>query len=173
MQALLWIGSSGWDWKKIITRVFIQTIKRSCILSRPQWAKMNDLIPPLNDESHDQYLLMARKKATIVIYIWMNNLITRARIAEFQWSIYLLFICLWSYIWVRSRRCGRPATWSCYQLIAKPDNKTAPRSRPDPYLCVKFIALRSYLTGATAAALRRRPSSMNKDLKVPCLNLVI
>ena len=36
-------------------------------------------------------------------------------------------------IWVRSRNCGCPVTWFCYQLIAKPGNKTAAVSPPDPY----------------------------------------
>ena len=36
-------------------------------------------------------------------------------------------------IWVRSRNCGCLVTWFCYQLIAKPGNKTAAFSWPDPY----------------------------------------
>ena len=36
-------------------------------------------------------------------------------------------------IWVRSRNCGCLATWFCYQLIAKPGNKTATVPWPDPY----------------------------------------
>ena len=36
-------------------------------------------------------------------------------------------------IWVRSRNCGCLVTWFCYQLIAKPGNKTAAVSWPDPY----------------------------------------
>ena len=35
-------------------------------------------------------------------------------------------------IWVRSRSCGCLVTWFCYQLIAKPGNKTATVSWPDP-----------------------------------------
>ena len=38
-----------------------------------------------------------------------------------------------TYIWVRSRRCGRLVTWFCYKMIAKPGNKTAAPSWPDPY----------------------------------------
>ena len=30
-----------------------------------------------------------------------------------------------NYIWVRSRNCGCLVTWFCYQMIAKPGNKTA------------------------------------------------
>ena len=37
------------------------------------------------------------------------------------------------YIWVRSRNCGCLVTWFCYLLIAKPGNKTATVSWPDPY----------------------------------------
>ena len=36
-------------------------------------------------------------------------------------------------IWVRSRNCGCLVTWFCYQLIAKPGNKTAAVSWPHPY----------------------------------------
>ena len=36
-------------------------------------------------------------------------------------------------IWIRSQRCGCLVTWFCYQMIAKPDNKTAAPSWPDPY----------------------------------------
>ena len=36
-------------------------------------------------------------------------------------------------IWVRSRRYGCLVTWFCYQMIAKPGNKTATPSWPDPY----------------------------------------
>ena len=34
--------------------------------------------------------------------------------------------------WVRSRNCGCLVTWFCYQLIAKPGNKAAAVSWPDP-----------------------------------------
>ena len=39
-------------------------------------------------------------------------------------------------IWVKSRNCGCLVTWFCYQLIAKPGNKTALVSWPDPYVHV-------------------------------------
>ena len=41
----------------------------------------------------------------------------------------IFFFC----IWVRSRRCGCLVTWFCYHLIAKPGNKTAAHSWPEPY----------------------------------------
>ena len=36
-------------------------------------------------------------------------------------------------IWVRTRNCGCLVTWFCYQLIAKPGNKTAAVPWLDPY----------------------------------------
>ena len=39
-------------------------------------------------------------------------------------------------IWVRSRNFGCLVTWFCYQLIAKPGNKTATVSWPDPYIYI-------------------------------------
>ena len=48
--------------------------------------------------------------------------------------------CLWWAFWtiiiqicVRSQMCGCLVTWFCYQMIAKPGNKTAAHSWPDPY----------------------------------------
>ena len=41
-------------------------------------------------------------------------------------------------IWVRSRKCSRLVTWFCYQMIAKPGNKTAAASWPDPYTYLLF-----------------------------------
>ena len=43
-------------------------------------------------------------------------------------------------IWVRSRNCGCLVTWFCYQLIAKPGNKTAAVSWPDPYNTYEITA---------------------------------
>ena len=39
-----------------------------------------------------------------------------------------------SHIWVRSWRCCCLVTWFCYQMIAKPGNKTAAVSWPDLYV---------------------------------------
>ena len=44
-------------------------------------------------------------------------------------AIYYYALC----IWVRSRNCGHLVTWFCYQLIAKPGNKTAAVPWPDPF----------------------------------------
>ena len=46
----------------------------------------------------------------------------------------LRLFCTKPSIWVRSRNCGCLVTWFCYQLIAKPGNKTATFPWPDPYV---------------------------------------
>ena len=46
---------------------------------------------------------------------------------------YLIISEMNTCIWVRSQNCGCLVTWFCYQLIAKPGNKTATVSWPDPY----------------------------------------
>ena len=42
------------------------------------------------------------------------------------------------FIWVSSRNCGCLVTWFCYQLIAKPGNKTATVPWSDPYHNLKY-----------------------------------
>ena len=48
-------------------------------------------------------------------------------------AIRLIKLVTKHFIWVRSRKCGCLVTWFCYQLIAKPGNKTAAVSWPHPY----------------------------------------
>ena len=57
----------------------------------------------------------------------------RYRLRLTQESLKLTIRCKLSLIWVRSRNCGCLVTWFCYQLIAKPGNKTAAVLWPDPY----------------------------------------
>ena len=54
-------------------------------------------------------------------------------------------LCIMVYIWIRSRNCGRPVTWPCYQLIARPGNKTATVTWPDPYSDFKCNSKRWFL----------------------------
>ena len=42
---------------------------------------------------------------------------------------------------VRSRNCGCVVTWFCYQLIAKPGNKTATVSWPDPHRFCEHVGV--------------------------------
>ena len=46
-----------------------------------------------------------------------------------------------TWIWVKSRNCGCLVTWFCYQLIAKPGNKTAAVLWPDPYVSLAATLL--------------------------------
>ena len=52
-----------------------------------------------------------------------------------NYAVKYSILVLWAtwIIWVRSRNCGLLVTWFCSQLIAKPGNKTATVSWPDPY----------------------------------------
>ena len=57
-------------------------------------------------------------------------------------------------IWVRSQRCACLVTWFCYQMIAKPGNKTGPPSWPDLYImyhfkCQSMIYISNKLDGIT------------------------
>ena len=47
-------------------------------------------------------------------------------------------------IWVGSRKCCCLVTWFCYQLIAKPGNKTALPSWLDPYPFGTHLELKSH-----------------------------
>ena len=53
-------------------------------------------------------------------------------------------------IWVRSRRCGCLVTWFCYQMIAKPGNKTAAASRREPYICIAQSFTKNHRTQSEA-----------------------
>ena len=74
-------------------------------------------------------------------YLHDSNKNTSSYIDMFcKWNLFNSLWCwrTWSWlvwgIWVRSRNCGCLVTWICYQLIAKPGNKTAAVPWPDPYL---------------------------------------
>ena len=71
-----------------------------------------------------------------LISIWyarIYQILTKKIINFFRLkNISLGFLLLAKDRWVRSRNCGCLITWFCYQLIAKPGNKTAAVSWPDP-----------------------------------------
>ena len=54
-------------------------------------------------------------------------------------------LCIMVYIWIRSRNCDCLVTRPCYQLIAKPGNKTATVMWPDPYSDFKCNNKRLFL----------------------------
>ena len=47
-------------------------------------------------------------------------------------EVFVNYVIYAQCMWVRSQNCGFLVTWFCYQLIAKPGNKTAAVSWPDP-----------------------------------------
>ena len=64
--------------------------------------------------------------------------------SSFLWYFWYLMnakngMCILEFrsIWVRSRNCGCLVTWFCYQLIAKPGNKTATVLLPHPYMNIQ------------------------------------
>ena len=74
-------------------------------------------------------------------------------------------------IWVRSRNCGCLVTWFCYQLIAKPGNKTATFPWPDPYLVVwqaTWLTI-SLCPPANRAGIILGMGSVN-EITLPCNN---
>ena len=78
----------------------------------------------------------------MVKYKYLQQLGMKATKKPFRYM--LLSVChtyiptegISQHIWLRSRNCGCLVTWFCYQLIAKPDNKTAAVSWPAPYALV-------------------------------------
>ena len=55
-----------------------------------------------------------------------------------SWLLLYLILYLSVIIWFRSHSCGHLSTWFCYQLIAKPGNKTAAATWPGPYNAMNF-----------------------------------
>ena len=63
--------------------------------------------------------------------LWLIKFIlNQEEISTFITTSYQCIQLKW--MWVRSWNCGCLVTWFCYQLIAKPGNKTATVSWPDP-----------------------------------------
>ena len=83
---------------------------------------------------------------TLVVLIFSDN---NMKLYKFVFYIILQHpdvTWFWNYlprnirIWVRSLNCGCLVTWFCYQLIAKPGNKTTPPQWPDSYPhCIESI----------------------------------
>ena len=106
--------------------------------------------PPSGSDTHLQVRRAPRSAATWVDVImrlpkpdWLLAMLCwiSTRFLASDWSSSYQHTC----IWVRSRNCGCLVTWFCYQLIAKPGNKTAAVPWPDPYADTPLIRLTSYL----------------------------
>ena len=75
---------------------------------------------------------------------WTSLSVNRCHFPDMQCPNDSHVIVCTSTIWVRSRNCGCLVTWFCYQLIAKPGNKTAAVSWPIPYGADTFYASQGY-----------------------------
>ena len=111
------------------------------------WRQDDDFRPPdkhfLCNGCNMKYMwqissnMIAVKSAWWFLVAWCLFGIKASAITMMTW-VYLRMY--WNHniptdnIWVRSRNCGCLVTWFCYQLIAKPGNKTATVSRPDTEL---------------------------------------
>ena len=81
------------------------------------------LAPSSARPSRDTAFKKSPKQSTTVCqWVW-----------AFEFFCKFLDIAVMFVIWVRSRNCGCLVTWFCYQLIAKPGNKTATDPWPVPY----------------------------------------
>ena len=79
---------------------------------------------------------------TVQNHSWIKaNLLLRTNVSEICIKTPISFSrkCIW--IWVRSRRWAGLVAWFCYQMIAKPGNKTASPLRPDPYVICKMATI--------------------------------
>ena len=67
------------------------------------------------------------------VYLHLQSILETERV-EGSWNLTFWMARTCSFcIWVRSWNCGSLVTRFCYQLIAKPGNKTIAVSWPDPY----------------------------------------
>ena len=76
-----------------------------------------------------------RPAPQLLYWPWDIRLALSLRPVVWRLQVWFFF----SLIWARSRRCGCLVTWFCYQMIAKPCNKTAAPSWPNPYLYRKSL----------------------------------
>ena len=76
-----------------------------------------------------------------------------------EYSVETVYITCGWYIWVGSRNCGCLVTWFCYQLIAKPGNKTATVSWPYPYCNINYSVVHIFQNHLTGIILHMRSSN--------------
>ena len=95
-------------------------------VTRPQW--VNTLRPK-------KWLTFCRQLKCLITSTWVkiNMKYKKCTLSSIEAWGHFAFCRLPFFIWVRSRRCGCLVTWFCYHLIAKPGNKTAAHSWPEPY----------------------------------------
>ena len=94
-----------------------------------------DQVPPEHQEVHSAWSL---HKSSVHAY-WSIWLCSQYDHCELQYYHDCTVVVFKKYIWVRSRNRGSLVTWFCYQMIAKPGNKIATVSWPEPYMKYIFM----------------------------------
>ena len=78
------------------------------------------------------YVKILKTQTTVILFVIMALVVLNQNFMSKLNHYHGCVICTW----VRSRNCGCLVTWFCYQLIAKPGNKTAAVPWPDPHILV-------------------------------------
>ena len=115
----------------------------SCKWSNTARYVENTQLPSRNITQHMwMFCIFIYKNVNRAIHTPGDSTGTAPESVSFYWQQNIL-VYIWQYdadilikkidIWVRSRNCVCLVTWFCYQLIAKPGNKTATLPWPDPY----------------------------------------
>ena len=108
--------------------------------------------PPVTSDVYIMFMYICIYTYTLYIYI------RGGRRNRWTQNFYQLSVPWGMCTWVRSRNCGCLVTWFCYQLIAKPGNKPAAVSWPDPHdvknAVFKYIFTNAMLRISCETALR-------------------
>ena len=112
--------------------------------------------------SPSSHCVYFRKESITFIFIFCH-------ISTVRWPRQLMFLLVDDkdllIIWVKSWRCGCLVTWFCYQMIAKPGNKTATPSWPELYT-VNTMAGDGLVMQAPQAACRVQALDYNTLLRL-------
>ena len=125
------VGSCKWQ----VTKIWCPTCER-----------LTDICEFLYRNHHIQF------NWSLFLRVWLTMSIGSGNgLAPYWWHVFIWVsddLIHWC-IWVRSRNYGCFVTWFCYQLIAKPGNKTAAVSWPDPNVHhqASMIYIEDYIYG--------------------------
>ena len=107
-------------WHKIQRMVVCAGVKISLIIT----------LSMVNPSYASKWFMNQPMVSNSTAYSFVHYKLTDASITQ----CWVIRACEIFSIWVRSRNCGCLVTWFCYQLIAKPGNKTATVPWPDTYV---------------------------------------
>ena len=136
-QHFLWI-LTFFNAPMIFCYTFLKSIRMCDVLKAPS-AHSNPLTGYASIVPLSYSWVVKNKSGMIPLYdttgfhVIVNLLRVPFIACEAKWLYNRTYCHISVVIWVRSRRCGCLVTWFCYQMIAKPGNKTAAPPWPDPY----------------------------------------